>query len=186
MSDIVPRNEVTKSGVKGVGAVAGGTTLLGEKGFFLNAELRFPLVEAMLTPFGVVGGLRGVFFFDAGGAGFGNLPGYGGFHFLSTKPTTVTPILNYQVIDDFGDYAPVFGPPVEVSGFRLVDGRASYGIGLESFFLGFPMHFDWSWKTQFNKSWEDASYAYQGSLFGETGSQWFRRVKFSFWIGYDF
>jgi hypothetical protein len=28
MSDIVPRSEVTKSGMKGVGAVAGGTTLL--------------------------------------------------------------------------------------------------------------------------------------------------------------
>ena len=45
---------------------------------------------------------------------------------------------------------------MEVSGFRLVDGRASYGFGLETFALGFPIHFDWAWRTLFNKSWEDA------------------------------
>ena len=36
----------------------------------------------------------------------------------------------------------LFGEPV--SGFHLVDGRASYGIGLQFFFLGYPLHFDWS------------------------------------------
>ena len=50
------------------------------------------------------------------------------------------------------DPIPVFGAPQTVSGFRLVDARASYGIGLESFVLGFPMHFDFSWKTLF-KGW---------------------------------
>ncbi len=67
-----------------------------------------------------------------------------------------------------------------VSGFRLVDGRASYGIGLETFLLGFPMHFDFSWKTLFNKSWEDALFASAG------GHSAFRNMKFAFWIGYDF
>ncbi len=43
---------------------------LGNKGFFTNAELRFPVIEAALTPIGVVGGLRGVFFFNVGGAGY--------------------------------------------------------------------------------------------------------------------
>ena len=42
---------------------------LGNKGFFTNAELRFPVIEAALTPIGVVGGLRGVFFFNLGAAG---------------------------------------------------------------------------------------------------------------------
>ena len=42
-----------------------------------------------------------------------------------------------------------------VSGFRLVDSRASYGIGLETFALGFPVHFDWSYRTLLNKGWED-------------------------------
>ena len=42
-------------------------SFLGHKAFYANAQLRFPLVEAMLTPFGVVGGIRGNFFFDIGG-----------------------------------------------------------------------------------------------------------------------
>ena len=42
-----------------------------------------------------------------------------------------------------------------IDGFRLRDGRASYGIGLETFALGFPIHFDWSWRTLFNQDWED-------------------------------
>ena len=43
-------------------------------------------------------------------------------------------------------------PPFVVDGFRLVDAARSYGIGLQSFLLGFPMHFDWSWKTLFNRT----------------------------------
>ena len=35
---------------------------IGNNTFYANAELRFPLVEAMLTPIGVLGGVRGVFF----------------------------------------------------------------------------------------------------------------------------
>ena len=59
---------------------------------------------------------------------------------------------------------PIFGEPVD--GFHLVDGRASFGFGLQVFFLGYPMHFDW---TKFT----DLKVVSEG---------W----KFSFWIGYDF
>jgi outer membrane protein assembly factor BamA len=149
---------------------------VGNKAWFANAELRFPLVEAMLTPFGVIGGLRGVLFFDIGNAGYNVAPA----DFITNKTEVVTPILGYQQIDIFGNIAPVYGPPVQITGLRLVDGRASYGIGLESFLLGFPMHFDWSWKTLFNRTWEDVLFAPYG------GSNWFRKSKFSFWIGYDF
>ena len=45
--------------------------------------------------------------------------------------------------------------PQRIEGFRLVDARASYGIGLETFALGFPVHFDWSYRTLFNKEWEN-------------------------------
>ena len=45
-------------------------SLIGNKGFFFNAEFRFPLVTAALTPIGVIGPIRGVFFFDAGGFWF--------------------------------------------------------------------------------------------------------------------
>jgi hypothetical protein len=68
-----------------------------------------------------------------------------------------------------------------------VDSRASYGVGLETFALGFPIHFDWSWRTLMNKDWEDALFSYQALADGKTsGSEWFRKVKFSIWIGYDF
>ena len=40
----------------------------GQNIVFANAELRFPLIEAALTPIGVVGGVRGVFFAGIGGA----------------------------------------------------------------------------------------------------------------------
>ncbi len=87
--------------------------------------------------------------------------------------------MDYQLGAD-GSVIAIPGTPQEVSGFRLVDGRASYGIGLETFALGFPIHFDWSWKTLFNKDWEDAYLRYAG------GSSEFRKPKFSVWIGYDF
>ena len=46
---------------------------LGHKGFYTNAELRFPLIHAMATPIGILGGIRGVFFFNLGGAGLEGL-----------------------------------------------------------------------------------------------------------------
>ena len=75
---------------------------------------------------------------------------------------------------------PQLGKPVAVNGFRLVDSRASYGVGLESFLLGFPVHFDWSWRTLFNKDWEDVLFAADG------GHSKFRKPRFAMWIGYDF
>jgi outer membrane protein assembly factor BamA len=157
---------------------------LGNKAFFTNAELRFPLIEAALTPIGVVGGLRGVMFFNFGGSGFEGLP----MTVWTTNSQTYTPLLGYQP-DPFSitGVQPVYGPPITVDGFRLIDSRASYGVGLETFALGFPIHLDWSWRTLFNKGWEDLLYAYQAALDGEvSGSDWFRHVKFSLWIGYDF
>jgi hypothetical protein len=152
-------------------------SFLGNKGFFANAELRFPIIEAALTPIGVVGGLRGVFFFNVGAAGFDGFP----MRFSSSNEELVTPIVDY-VFDptSLSQFRPVFGEPRVVSGFRLLDGRASYGIGLETFALGFPIHFDWSWRTLLNRDWEDVVFALQG------GSEWFRRAKFNIWIGYDF
>jgi hypothetical protein len=57
----------------------------------------------------------------------------------------------------------VFGEPV--SGYHLVDGRASFGMGLQFFFLGYPLHFDWSKATDLKVH---------------------SPFRFSFWIGYDF
>ncbi|HUF46655.1 MAG TPA: hypothetical protein VMM93_02505 [Vicinamibacterales bacterium] len=148
---------------------------IGHKAFFANAELRFPLIEAMLTPIGVLGGLRGTFFFNASGAGFNGFP----FTFSRSDTEIITPTIGFQ-FDSLGNLIPIQGTPIIVDGYRLVDGRASYGLGLQSFLLGFPMHFDWSWRTLFNKDYEDAIFSLSG------GSIAFRKPRFSFWIGYDF
>ena len=74
------------------------------------------------------------------------------------------------------------------TGFRLQDARGSYGISLMTFALGFPLHFDWSWRTLFNREWEDVTYSQAAIDDGYLGrpSDWFRRPKFAMWIGYDF
>jgi hypothetical protein len=156
---------------------------IGNKAFFANAELRFPVIEAALTPFGVVGGLRAVAFANFGASQVDPNK----MVIYDKKPVNVVPILNYQQDFFTGQVTPVYGPPTTITGFRLVDGHASYGLGLETFALGFPIHFDWSWRTLMNKSWEDYVFSYAATLDGlNSGSQWFRRPKFSIWIGYDF
>jgi hypothetical protein len=156
---------------------------IGNKAFFANAELRFPLIEAALTPLGVIGGLRAVAFANLGASQFA----HNKLQVFSKDPVTVQPVLNYTQDPFTGAIAPVLGPPQTITGMRLVDGRASYGIGLETFALGFPIHFDWSWRTLLNKSWENYVFSYNAVVDGEaSGSQWLRKPKFSIWIGYDF
>ena len=153
--------------------------------FFANAELRFPLIEATLTPFGVLGGLRAVAFANIGGAQIAQP-----CRSTSLRTTTRAGRADHSATRRTSSPAPitpVYGPPYVVNGLRLVDGRASYGIGLETFALGFPIHFDWAWRTLLNKRWEDYVYSYQASLDGySSGSTWLRKPKFCFWIGYDF
>ncbi len=156
---------------------------IGNKAFFANAELRFPLIEAALTPLGVIGGLRGVAFANLGAAGYEGSP----MQVYTNDPIIVTPLLGFEPNFATLTYDPVFGPPKAIGGLKLVDGRASYGVGLETFALGFPIHFDWSWRTLLNKEYEDYVFAYQAIEDGEvSGSEWLRKPKFSIWIGYDF
>jgi hypothetical protein len=162
-------------------------SFLGNKGFFTDAELRFPIIEAALTPIGVVGGLRGVFFFNFGAAGYEGIP----TKVWRDDTTIETPLIEYRFDPSSpSQFVPVYGIPRPVSGFRLVDSRASYGVGLETFALGFPIHFDWSWRTMFNRAYEDVVFAYPAAVDGDfgpnAGSTWFRKVRFSVWIGYDF
>jgi hypothetical protein len=149
---------------------------LGSEAAFFNAELRFPFIEAMLTPIGVLGGIRGVLFANMGGGHFEGQP----FKWWSSSQEAYTPIIGFTQSAFGGPQTPILGPPLPVDGFRLVDSRASYGIGLETFALGFPVHFDWAWRTLFNKDWEDLLFFTQG------GSTSFRKARFAMWIGYDF
>jgi hypothetical protein len=163
---------------------------LGNRLAFLNAEIRFPLIEAMLTPIGVMGGIRGLFFVNLGGGAFEGQsidPARSGaaFKVMSSKTETYTPLTGgirqtFNPATNQFELIPITGPPVRVSGLRLVDARASYGFGLQTFALGFPVHFDWAWRSLFNKDWEDVLFAPSG------GSAEFRKPKLSMWIGYDF
>ncbi|MSO83230.1 MAG: hypothetical protein EXQ53_08045 [Acidobacteria bacterium] len=148
---------------------------IGSESAFLNAEVRFPFIEAMLTPLGVLGGIRGVLFANMGGGRFEGQP----FKWWSGGGDTYTPVVGFT--QGFqNSQTPIFGRPTRVDGFRLIDARASYGLGLETFALGFPVHFDWAWRTLLNKNWEDLLFAADG------GSAAFRKLKFAMWIGYDF
>jgi WD40 repeat protein len=185
----------------------------GQNTVYANAELRFPLIEAALTPIGVIGGIRGVFFAGIGGAWFANQPSAdpcntSGYKFATSGAEVCKPVTGYQsdpltglpVLVDSGTGKPcltngatcqpvlTYGAPRTITGFRLKDGRASYGFGLETFALGFPIHFDWSWRTTFNKDWEDVLFSSPGSIQNGTpdGSSNFRKPRFAVWIGYDF
>jgi hypothetical protein len=156
---------------------------VGQDVVFANAELRFPIIQAALTPIGVIGGIRGVFFANMGGGWFKGQD----YQFATSKDERFTPVVGYQtdaigqfLLDAAGNPIPINGPEQSISGFRLKDGRASYGLGLETIALGFPIHFDWSWRTLFNKQWEDLLFASAG------GSASFRKPRFAVWIGYDF
>ncbi len=122
-------------------------TLSGNKGFFANTELRFPIIDVAATPIGLIGPVRGVFYFGIGGAQYNGQD----YQFSTSEP-------GVSFVRD-----PVFGD--QVDGFRLVNGRASYGAGLQFFFLGYPLHFDWSKLTDLKVS---------------------SKSRFDFWVGFDF
>ncbi|OFW23200.1 MAG: hypothetical protein A3H97_12085 [Acidobacteria bacterium RIFCSPLOWO2_02_FULL_65_29] len=147
---------------------------LGQNVVFTNAELRFPIIEAALTPIGVIGGIRGVFFANMGAGWFNSQD----FKFWTSDRESASVTTGYTRAAS-GEIVPVIEQRT-IDGFRLRDARASYGIGLETFALGFPIHFDWAWRTLFNTQWEDALFVDQG------GSTDFRKPRFSIWIGYDF
>ena len=71
-----------------------------------------PLIEAMLTPIGVLGGIRGTFFFNFGVAGIAGQP----MRAWTTDPVTVRPVVDYVGDPDTQSVRAVFGDPVTVSG----------------------------------------------------------------------
>ena len=88
----------------------------GQNVVFANAELRFPLIEAALTPIGVIGGIRGVFFANIGGAWFNDQPstspcvGEGErFKFFNNDDSICRVPTGYQV-DGIGNLVTVVDP----------------------------------------------------------------------------
>lgn len=111
---------------------AGYRQLVGNHYFLFNAEFRFPIIHLALTPIGLIGPLRGAFFFDMGGIWFQGQ--------------------TFRMFEGGGS-------------LKLRDGLASYGFGLEFSLFGYPVHFDWVWRTDLTKK---------------------RYSGLNFWIGYDF
>ncbi len=89
-------------------------SIVGNEGWYLNTELRFPLIHQALTILGVLGPVRGSFFLDFTRA---RLKGY--------------PALFY-------DYVIENGQPV----LKAYEAIGSLGYGFQVFFLGLPFHFD--------------------------------------------
>jgi hypothetical protein len=97
-------------------------SFVGHRGFFANAELRFPLVDALITPIGFFGGVRGTFFFNVGGASYNNES------FSPFSGSERASLLDGTVVDGWG----------------LKDAVGSYGFSLTMNLFGIPFHFDWS------------------------------------------
>jgi hypothetical protein len=96
--------------------------LIGNNIVLFNAEFRFPLIRAALTPIGIIGPVRGTFFFDVGGVWF-----------------------NGQQFDIFKKN------PDGSTKFQLDDAISSYGFGIEFFLFGYPMHVEWVTRTDWKQ-----------------------------------
>jgi Tol biopolymer transport system component len=105
-------------------------SLIGNKGFFFNAEFRFPLVTAALTPIGLIGPIRGVFFFDLGAFWFNDQP----FDFFEDgqKFKLKDPLASYGYGIEFF----LFGYPLHVEWVYKTDFKATNFNGI-NFWIGF-------------------------------------------------
>ncbi len=123
-------------------------SLVGTNGFAFTTELRFPLINYMATPIGFLGPIRGVLFFDLGGVWDNSIKPYNGPD--KQMKEYYDELRNFDL---FGD------------NLVLKDGLSSYGFGLEVNLWGYPLHFEWIYKTNLKES----------KFYG-----------LKFWIGFDF
>ena len=147
----------------------------GTNAVFGNVELRFPLIEAMLTPIGVLGGVRGVAFFNIGAGWF---PGQDFTFWTSSTETYQQQIADgrsTRTATSSAIYAPpVHGqrlPPAGRQGVvrdRRRDVRAGPADALR---LGVA---------------DDVQRGLGGRLPGSGGRDGMAQVRgFQFWIGFD-
>jgi outer membrane protein assembly factor BamA len=104
--------------------------LTGNNYFLFNAEFRFPIIHLALTPIGVIGPVRGVFFFDVGGIWYNEDK----FRFLDEGQ-------GLKLKDGRGSYGFgvefwLFGYPMHVEWVwkTNLDKKAFYGV---NFWIGF-------------------------------------------------
>ncbi|MCK5057543.1 MAG: PD40 domain-containing protein [Candidatus Aminicenantes bacterium] len=99
--------------------------LVGNNAVFFNAELRFPLIYRSQTLIGMIGPIRGVFFFDLGGV------------WLDESPE------QFRFFAEGRGLNNIFKP----GSVKLKDAISSYGFGIALYMFGYPIHFDWVYQT---------------------------------------
>ena len=111
--------------------------LSGDRAFFANIEYRFPLIDYIAMPFLAFQGLRGVVFFDVGGAWF-------------------------QYLEDAGFYNYKFYDKDEG---RLQDGISAYGWGFTVSFLGWDLNWDFAQRWDFENRLDKRTAFWIGTRF---------------------
>ena len=108
--------------------------MIGNRAAFANFEFRFPLIDFLVTPVFNFQQVRGVLFFDIGGAN------YDGINIVDNRRE-----------DDFlpdGNLNPDglrIGQKFQfMKDGRLLDGTASVGYGVSFNFLGLELHWDFA------------------------------------------
>jgi len=95
-------------------------SIIGNEGWFFNAEFRFPLINAASSVIGQLGPVRGTFFFDIGRA---KIKGY---------PAKIQRFTNDPI-----------------NPWIFFDAVGSYGFGFEFFLIGLPIHIDFVKRLEF-------------------------------------
>ena len=160
---------------------------IGSESAFLNAELRFPFIEAMLTPIGILGGIRGVFFANMGG---GQLRGPA-VQVVVEQRRDVHADVGFDINRFTGDGTPISGAPTAHRRLpprrraRLVRRRPR---NLRAR-LPHPLRLGVADAVQQGVGGRAVRDAVRRRLRVETncgGSSAFRKPHFAVWIGYDF
>ncbi len=109
--------------------------LAGDRAFFANIEYRFPLVDYLATPFIAFQGIRGVLFFDIGGAWYNEIEKAGFYDFYNEDEN------------------------------RLQDGIAAYGWGFTVRFLGLDLNWDVARRWDFKDNLDTRTSFWIGARF---------------------
>jgi hypothetical protein len=128
--------------------------MYGSRVSFANFELRFPLVDALAFPFGILRDIRAFAFFDIGAAWFGgnefSHPQLG-YSLSPAVGDVLLPGLCISSDDGLCDVRRSFDF-WDSKNDKLGDGRASYGFGF-NVWLG-PFQLTWVWAHQLENTIE--------------------------------
>ena len=150
---------------------------VGDQAAFFNAELRFPFIEAMLTPVGVLGGIRGVFFANMGGGHFEGQP----FKWFSRQVRDLHADHRLPPDSTSRQQEPIYGTPTTVTAcgwWTRARRTASASRPSPSASRSTSTSRGRRCSTRTGRTC-----AVRGA---SAAARAFRKPKFSVWIGYDF